>query len=342
MKKTAAYLIIASMLLQGVTVPVLAHNAPAAVNGENRMDRGLIAAAITDGIYLSWRLQTDEDNRFGTADSNVLFNIYRDGELIAAEESTTNYIDKNGSADSEYYVVPVIDGEEAEEEIKTARAFVSGSNYFDIPLVLPEDETITDSSGNENTYSFNATDCSTGDLDGDGEYEIVVKFVSHELDVGSAGYSGTVRFNAYKLDGTRMWEQDINLGRNVFSSAHTAQFLVYDFDGDGKAEITCQTSLGSVDSTGEYVSRVSGDSSISSLTDEENAAADFRESGNGRITTGQEFLTVFSGETGEAIDTINYPTQRYNVSCWGKSDGGNRSLRFLADVAYLDGEKPYA
>ncbi len=169
-----------------------------------------------------------------------------------------------------------------------------------------------------------------------------MKFVSHELDVGSAGYSGTVRFNAYKLDGTRMWTKDINLGRNVYSSAHTAQFLVYDFDGDGKAEMTVQTSLGSTDSTGAYVSNASADSTIKSFTKEQNEAADYRGAGNGRIIEGEEFLTIFNGETGEAIDTIDYPTKRVSLISWGKNDGGNRSQRFLADVAYLDGEKPYA
>ncbi len=370
------------------------------------LNRGLVAVPTSGGVYLSWRLQEDEDVYFGSGETNVSFDIYRDGEKIAEENNTTNYIDKDGDASSVYSVVPSgtdpenkvksIDGGEITVNVtdKSAKVYAAKYNngaleklkvfdvektgestfdagfdvdkafiwndmtpiegtvsdnaimmengYLSIPLVLPEAETITDSAGNSNTYSFSAADCSAGDLDGDGEYEIIVKFVSHELDVGNAGYSGTVRFNAYKLDGTRLWEQDVNLGRNVFSSAHTAQFLVYDFDGDGKAEMTVQTSLGSTDAAGRYVSNVSADSSINSITDEKNASADFREANNGRITTGQEFLTVFDGETGEAIDTINYPTARYNVKCWGKNDGGNRSMRFLADVAYLDGEKPYA
>ncbi len=304
------------------------------------LNRGLTAVPISGGIYLSWRLQEDEDSRFGSGTENVSFDIYRDGVKIATESDTTNYIDAGGKSTSKYAVVK---SGESVSAYKDTQITMSSGGYIDIPLTLPEDETITDSDGNSNTYSFAAADCSAGDVDGDGEYEIIVKFVSHELDVGSAGYSGTVRFNAYKLDGTRLWKNDINLGRNVFSSAHTAQFLVYDFDGDGKAEMTVQTSLGSTDAAGKYVSNASNDSTIKAFTDTENAEADFREAGNGRITTGQEFLTVFNGETGEAIDTISYPTDRVSLACWGKSnDGGNRSQRFLADVAYLDGEKPYA
>ena len=398
------------------------------------LNRGLVAVNTSDGVYLSWRLFDSEDTKYGSAAENVSFDIYRDGEKIATESGTTNYLDKYGDADSKYYVlrtgespleitdavlktaqtgssvtvnapksgltayaakysgngalekiavheitssgtnsfnvdfepdrVFLWDGMQPVTEAETEQPTVEptprptpkptpnivipnvvtplANNYFDIPLTKPAAETITDSSGNSRTYSFSPADCSVGDVDGDGEYEIIVKFTSNECDVGNGAYSGTVRFNAYKLDGTRLWENDINLGRNVFSSAHTAQFLVYDFDGDGKAEMTVQTSLGSTDATGNYVSKASEDSSINSITDEENASADYREANNGRITMGEEFLTIFDGETGEAIDTIVYPTARYSIQCWGKNDGGNRSQRFLAAVAYLDGQKPYA
>ncbi len=227
-------------------------------------------------------------------------------------------------------------------------ATVIDDGYITIPLDKPEDETITSPDGTvQGTYSFMPADCSTGDLDGDGEYEIVIKWTSSEHDVGDSVYSGTVRFSAYKLDGTKLWDNDINLGRNVYSSAHTVQFLVYDFNGDGKAEMMCQTSLGSKDATGNYVTKSAdyvSNADIYNVTDEENETADYR--GNGRITTGKEFLTVFDGETGVAIDTITLPTSREvtagdNGASYG-DNFGNRSNRFLADVAYLDGEKPYA
>ena len=188
-------------------------------------------------------------------------------------------------------------------------------------------------------------DCSTGDVDGDGEYEIIVKWTSSEHDVGSPGdpaYSGTVHLAAYKLDGTKLWKNDIALGKNVYSSAHTVQFLVYDFDGDGKSEVMCQTSLGSKDGQGKYVSNAAQtDEEIKAITDEENSTADYR--GYGRITEGKEFLTVFNGETGVSMDTINLPTTRgsENGVDYG-DDFGNRSNRFVSDIAYLDGEKPYA
>lgn len=306
-----------------------------------KLDRGLIAIKTDGGVYLSWRLFDSEDNIFGSADKNVSFNVYRDGKKISEVATKTNYVDS--TVGTNYSVAPVINGVEGE---KCDAVTVYNNSYFDIPLSKPDDETIYDPSGNElATYSFFPADCSTGDVDGDGEYEIIVKWTSSERDVGSPGdpaYSGTVHLAAYKLDGTKLWKNDIELGKNVYSSAHTLQFLVYDFDGDGKSEVMCQTSLGSKDGQDKYVSNAAQtDEEIKAITDEENSTADYR--GYGRITEGKEFLTVFNGETGVAMDTINLPTTRgsKNGVDYG-DDFGNRSNRFVSDVAYLDGEKPYA
>ena len=306
-----------------------------------KLDRGLIAIKTDGGVYLSWRLFDSEDNIFGSADKNMSFNVYRDGKKISEVATKTNYVDS--TVGTNYSVAPVINGVEGE---KCDAVTVYNNSYFDIPLSKPDDETIYDPSGNElATYSFFPADCSTGDVDGDGEYEIIVKWTSSERDVGSPGdpaYSGTVHLAAYKLDGTKLWNNDIELGKNVYSSAHTVQFLVYDFDGDGKSEVMCQTSLGSKDGQGKYVSNAAQtDEEIKAITDEENSTADYR--GYGRITEGKEFLTVFNGETGVAMDTINLPTTRgsENGVDYG-DDFGNRSNRFVSDIAYLDGEKPYA
>jgi hypothetical protein len=99
--------------------------------------------------------------------------------------------------------------------------------------------------------------------------------------------------------------------------------MVYDFDGDGKAEVACKTADGTVDGTGTVIG---------------NAAADFRNS-DGYILTGPEYLTMFNGMTGAAMETVNYLPARGNVGSWGDSYG-NRVDRFLAAVAYLDGQRP--
>ena len=319
-----------------------------------KLNRGLVAVKTDGGVFLSWRLFDSEDAILGSAEKGVSFKVYRDGTEIATVSNSTNYTDT--TAGTSYAVAPVINGTVGE---RCAAVSVMNTNYFDIPLVTPVTETVeykyTDSETSELVdgtlnYSFFPADCSTGDLDGDGEYEIIVKWTSAEKDVGSPGspaYSGTVRFAAYKLNGTKMWSQDINLGKNVFSSAHTAQFLVYDFDGDGKSEMMVQTSRGSKDAEGNYVTKCADPvnyPNIASLTDEDNASADYRNAGWGLITTGDEYLTVFNGETGEAMDTIDLPTPRGDAIEWGDANGtaGNRVNRFMASVAYLDGVKPYA
>ena len=304
-----------------------------------KLDRGLIAIKTDGGVYLSWRLFDIEDNIFGSADKNVSFNVYRDGKKISEVATKTNYVDS--TVGTNYSVAPVINGVEGE---KCNPVTAYNNSYFDIPLSKPDDETIYDPSGNElATYSFFPTDCSTGDVDGDGEYEIIVKWTSNECDVGTPAYSGTVHLAAYKLDGTKLWNNDVELGKNVYSSAHTVQFLVYDFDGDGKSEVMCQTSLGSKDGQGKYVSNAAqNDEDIKAITDEKNSTADYRSS-SGVITEGKEFLTVFNGETGVAMDTINLPTTRGSENGVDYGDNfGNRSNRFVSDIAYLDGEKPYA
>ncbi len=313
-----------------------------------KLGRGLVAISVEGGVYLCWRLFDSEDNIYGSADKNVSFNVYRGNEKIATVETATNYTDT--TAGSSYSVAPVINGVEGE---KCEAVSVMDASWFDIPITKPETETVTYLANDvESTidYSFSPADCSTGDLDGDGEYEIIVKWTSAEKDVGSPGdpaYSGTVRLAAYKLDGTRLWADDINLGKNIYSSAHTLQFLVYDFNSDGKAEVICQTSLGSKDASGTYVSHAAATGTdIAAYTDSDNETADFRSANWGLITSGVEFLTVFNGETGSAIDTIDLPTKREtaegdNGASFGDTSG-NRSNRFIADVAYLDGENPYA
>lgn len=270
------------------------------------LDRGLVAVTTDDGILVSWR-------SLGTESNSTVYELYRDGELIytSGEGMATCYLDASGTDASVYKVIT--EGTDESDEI-TAYS----SNSFDIPLDKPSGGTTPDGS----SYTYFPGDCSCADLDGDGEYEIVVKWdPSNAQDNSNSGYTGNVIIDAYKLDGTKLWR--IDLGVNIRAGAHYTQFLVYDFDGDGKAEMVCKTADGTVDGAGNVI----GD-----------AGKDYRNSG-GYILSGDEFLTVFNGETGGAITTIDYEPARGNVSDWGDSYG-NRVDRFLACVAYLDGKTP--
>lgn len=274
------------------------------------LDRGLIAMKTTDGVYVGWRY-------LGTDSTNIGFNIYRDGKKINSSVITdsTNYLDTKGSTSSKYYVTTVINGKETEQSDAVS---VWSNEYKDINLQKPAAGTTP--SGE--TYTYTPNDCSVADLDGDGEYEIIVKWdPSNSKDNSKSGYTGNVYLDAYKLDGTMLWR--IDLGINIRAGAHYTQFMVYDFDGDGYAELICKTADGTKDGAGNYI----GDSS-----------KDYRNS-KGYILSGPEYLTLFDGLTGAALDTVDYEPARGTVSSWGDKYG-NRVDRFLATVAYLDGKTP--
>ncbi|MBK8951828.1 MAG: T9SS type A sorting domain-containing protein [Chitinophagaceae bacterium] len=273
------------------------------------LGRGLVAVRTNaSDVFLSWRLS-------GTDPENTTFNVYRNGSKVNSTPiNATNYID-NISVNGTYTVRALINGVEGTNNVQ---ATVWQQQYMQIPIQIPPGGTTPDAV----VYSYSANDASVGDLDGDGEYEIVLKWdPSNSKDNSQSGYTGNVYLDAYKLDGRRMWR--IDLGRNIRAGAHYTQFLVYDFDSDGKAEVACKTADGTIDGAGNVIG---------------NAAADYRNS-NGYILSGPEFLTVFKGTTGEALDTEDYIPARGTVSNWG-DNYGNRVDRFLAAVAYLDGQKP--
>lgn len=271
-----------------------------------RLGRGLVALRRDDGkVFLSWRL-------FGTDPDAIAFNVYRAGKKLNARPIThcTCFVDEKPdlAKDSRYTVRPVLDGREQE----ASAPFVLPANaparqYLSIPLRTPE--------------GYAPNDASVGDLDGDGEYEIVLHQAGRSRDNSQRGETDPPILQAYKLDGTFLWQ--INLGRNIREGAHYTQFMVYDLDGDGRAEVVCKTADGTVDGAGKVI----GD-----------ANADYRNAA-GYVLDGPEYLTVFDGRTGKALATTDYLPPRGKVSDWG-DNYGNRVDRFLACIAYLDGERP--
>lgn len=284
-----------------------------------KLNRGLVAVKTsTSSVFLSWRV-------LGSDPDNVAFNLYRDGVKINATPITTstNYTDPTASATT-YTVKTVINNIETGE---TNSASVWSNNYLEIPMNVPAAMTMPD--GTTCTYSPN--DCSVGDVDGDGEFELVVKWdPSNSKDNSQSGYTGDVYLDVYKLNGTQLCR--IDLGKNIRAGAHYTDFEVDDFDGNGKAEIICKTAPGTKDGLGNFLSKGPAAS--------DNDAADYRTTA-GYILSGPEYLTCFSGLTGEELSTVNYVPARGTISSWGDSYG-NRVDRFLACTAYLDGVHPSA
>ncbi|MEX5301940.1 rhamnogalacturonan lyase [Kocuria sabuli] len=201
------------------------------------LDRGLVAAPTTEGIFLSWRLLGHEVT--GHSDEGMTgpdFRVYRDGELVATVTDSTNHLDTSGGAESGYRVAAVVDGVEVDV---SAEVRPWGEAHGEIPLQRPADG-ITPAG---ESYTYSANDMSVGDVDGDGEYEYVVKWdPSNSKDVSQKGYTGNVYIDTYQADGTLLHR--IDLGVNIRAGAHYTQFLVNDFDGDGRAEMMFKTAPG--------------------------------------------------------------------------------------------------
>ena len=336
LKKLTAFLTAAVMVTSVASIPVLTSYADTNSTTEKRvmekLDRGTVAVKTNDGVYLSWRLLGTESL------TNQAFDIYRDSEKIytTGEHDATCYTDSKGTADNKYTVVPkgeAIDKTEAVDVWTTNTTYKGRSvAYKDIAFKVPDGgKTPTDEE-----YTYTANDMSVGDLDGDGEYEYIVKWdPSNSKDNSVKGYTGKVYLDAYELDGTLLWR--IDLGVNIRAGAHYTQYMVYDFDGDGKSEVILKTAPGSKDGEGNYVSKAG--KNITKGDD----AKDYRNSSGLLMGKdgGPEYLTVFNGETGAAMQTVDFdpPRSILTSSKWGDSYA-NRSERYLAAVAYLDGVHP--
>ncbi|MCO6009987.1 rhamnogalacturonan lyase [Actinoallomurus purpureus] len=287
------------------------HDAVAATARQvEKLNRGLVSVRSGSGNFVSWRL-------LGTDPSGVAFNLYRGSTKVNSSPVTnsTNYYDGGAAAGAAYTVRPVVNGAE-QAASESALQFANG--YLDVPINPPAGGTTPDGVA----YTYSANDASVGDLDGDGQYEIVLKWdPSNSKDNSQSGYTGDVYVDAYRLNGTRLWR--IDLGRNIRAGAHYTQFQVYDYDGDGKAEVAMKTADGTKDGTGTVIG---------------SSSADYRNS-SGYVLSGPEYLTMFNGQTGAAMQTVDYVPARGTVSSWGDSYG-NRVDRFLAGTAYVDGQRP--
>ncbi|GAP52942.1 rhamnogalacturonan lyase yesW [Streptomyces azureus] len=301
----------AAVALAASALTVLPQTAEAATARQvERLDRGLTSVHTSSGNLVSWRWLATDPN-------DVAFNVYRGATKLNPSPITgsTNYFDSGAQDSADYTVRPVVNGT---EQAPSERASQFRSGYLDVPISPPAGGTAPGNSA----YTYEANDASLGDLDGDGRLDLVLKwYPTNAKDNAQSGYTGNTIVDGIKLDGTRLWR--IDLGRNIRSGAHYTQFQVYDYDGDGKAEVAMKTADGTRDGTGAVIG---------------SSSADHRNS-SGYVLSGPEYLTMFNGQTGKAMGTVDYVPGRGNVSSWG-DNYGNRVDRFLAGTAYLDGSRP--
>ncbi|MGE5406124.1 MAG: rhamnogalacturonan lyase [Methanosarcina sp.] len=290
------------------------------------IDRGVIAVRKdNDSVFVSWRM-------LGTEPDDIAYNIYRQSPGARAVKlnmeplaHSTCFTDGSSdiSVDNSYFIRPVLKGKEKEPgKPYILKANSPSQQYITIPLKTPQ--------------GYTPNDVSAGDLDGDGEYELVLHQTGRSIDTPSPGISGIPVFQAYKMDGKLLWQ--ISLGKNIREGAHYTQFMVADLDGDGSSEFACKTADGTIDGTG----RVIGDSTKDWRNLDRSSGTFF-----GKVLDGPEYFTIFSGRNGEALATTDYVPNRYPLDGWnghggngGSDSNGNRVDRMLACVAYLDGRLP--
>ncbi len=321
--------------------------------------------AYTKGVYLSWRSMYGDDE-------NTSFTVYKNDKVIAENVKLTNYIDKDGKYGDIYKIIGSNDVKLGLKQIDT-QVWENYSQEF-ILNPPPAQQLPTE------TVEFTASDMSLADLDNDGNYELVVKWKpDNAKDNAQKGITGYTYLDGYDIDfstgeTTQLWR--IDLGPNIRSGDHYTQYMVWDMDNDGIAEIACKTADGSTSYkavNGELIETgyvgACNSSAINSAVIGEHPN-DYRagtEAGRpGYIMNGHEYLTIFKGSTGEIIDTVDYYPQREDTSgldiTWGENvdktqfapqevdinsldtvwgdKNGNRVDRFLACVAYLDGKNP--
>ena len=319
--------------LMAAASQVMAQPAYAPDIQKEQLGRGMTCLREGDSIVVSWRLLESDDK-------DISFHVYQDGQRLntAPIQDATFFKAPAPQRDVQMEVRMVKDGQESAMPHCTKTLKADAKDYLAIPLSKPADGVTPDG----RRYTYSANDASVGDVDGDGEYEIILKWdPSNAHDNSHEGYTGNVYIDCYKTTGEHLWR--IDLGKNIRAGAHYTQFLVYDFDGNGRAELIVKTADGTVDGTGQVI----GDAQANWVMD---GNIPKQISGKmegrtthvvGRILQGPEYLTVFDGLTGKALQTVDYQPPRGNVADWG-DNYGNRCDRFLAAVAYLDGKKPSA
>jgi rhamnogalacturonan endolyase len=296
------------------------------VSQMEKLDRGLVVIPQSTKHYISWRM-------LGTDSKNTTFEILKNGVTLKKDIIGATFISTSGTT-TDTYQVKVYQNGQLTETTKPVKPWAK--SFLQLQLDKPANGT--------QGGSYSPNDCSVGDVDGDGQYEIFVKWdPSNSKDNSQDGITDNVLIDCYKLDGTKLWR--IDLGKNIRAGAHYTQFMVYDFDGDGKAELICKTAPGSKDSEGTYVNQATTNETIKEASNTKSWITS-----SGRMDGGHEYLTVFNGLTGKAVHTIPYfPNRNTKAELseaqgtfnWavGKTDnhGYNRGDRYLAAVAYLSG-----
>ncbi|MCC8135451.1 MAG: hypothetical protein LIO40_02065 [Ruminococcus sp.] len=314
-------LVLAQIAACGIIAPLTAGaSAGAAMTRQmENLDRGVVAVKTDEGVFVSWR-------RLATEPADTTFTLYRNDEVVA-EDVITNFVDEGAGLDDKYTVVA--NGKMSDT------VSVLEDQYIEIPLGETPEYTGSAVTSRDGVYypGYTPGDATYGDLDGDGQYEIIMLWSPDDAkDAATTGQTGKVYVDAYKLDGTQLWR--IDMGYNIRAGQHDTMLCVADFDSDGKAEMILRTADGTTDAAGNVV----GDASKGETYESSWAAQS-----SGKNLLGPLYVTAFDGETGTIIDTIDYYPNNDGTmqTCYSFGDDfGNRSERYNGTIANIHGTYP--
>lgn len=258
------------------------------------LGRGLVAVRQDDGnVYVGWRLLRADP-------AGVAFNVYRSVDGKPAERlnpapinTTTDFVDRSAPATGSlrYQVRTIREGVEESSPPEAAGVAVEPQPW--ISLKLDPNETVQK--------------VGIGDLDGDGRYEYVLKTPQDNIDPAASYWTpspDTYKLDARTQDGRRLWLKD--LGWAIERGIWYSPAIVFDLDGDGRAEVAVKTGEG--DPRGP----------------------------DGRVETGAEWVSILDGVTGEELARDDWPSRQIP----GEPYNYNYSSRNQICVAYLDGKTP--
>ena len=156
------------------------------------------------------------------------------------------------------------------------------------------------------SLTYSPDDIQVGDLDGDGELEIVLKREPYDGANQGGWRNGTTLLEAYKMDGTFLWQ--IDMGINIRSGSHYTSYILYDFDGDGLCEIAFRSSEGTKFGDGKIITDAFGQVNDYRIRDENGAgwySGASLYTTCGLIMEGPEYISICRGYDGREITRVD-------------------------------------